>query len=179
ASPFERLLLLLALNCGFGKAELASLELADVYLDQQHPRSNEVGLETGSIASWILRVRHKSGVYGEWKLWPLTVRAIVWWLKQRSMIKVIDNVGTLLVTSKGKRFDTPTQGNHPNFQIPNRWFQLTERIRKDHPTFRRLSFNKLRKTSGNLMRSKAGGEIAGVFLCHGTPVRSDCLLDVY
>jgi hypothetical protein len=30
-----------------------------------------------------------------------------------------------------------------------------------------------------LIRAEAGGEVAGVFLCHGTPVRSDNLLDVY
>ncbi len=30
----------------------------------------------------------------------------------------------LLVTRKGQRYDTPTKGNHPNFQIPNGWYAL-------------------------------------------------------
>jgi hypothetical protein len=42
-----------------------------------------------------------------------------------------------------------------------------------------LSFNKLRKTAGNLVRSMSHGEVAAVFLCHGTPVKSDELLDLY
>jgi hypothetical protein len=44
---------------------------------------------------------------------------------------------------------------------------------------RRLSFGKLRKTAGNLIRQFADGEVAGVFLCHGQPVESDDLLDLY
>jgi hypothetical protein len=68
--------MLLALNCGFGKAEVASLELSEVLLRARHPHERETG-HTGSEAdSWVLRVRHKSDVYGEWKLWPETVRAI-------------------------------------------------------------------------------------------------------
>jgi hypothetical protein len=42
-----------------------------------------------------------------------------------------------------------------------------------------LSFNKLRKTAGNLIRAEAGGEVAAVFLSHGTPVRADELLELY
>ena len=179
APPFQRLVMLLALNCGFGRAELASLELSEVLLRRRHPHEREVG-QTGSDAdSWLLRVRHKSAVYGEWKLWPDTVRAIDWWLKRRAEIKVARGVSTLLVTSKGGRFDTPTKGNNANVQLPNAWFHLTERVRKDHSTFRRLSLNKLRKTAGNLIRDEAGGEVAGVFLCHGLPVRADSQLDRY
>ncbi len=86
---------------------------------------------------------------------------------------------TLLVTDRGRRFDTPTKGNHTNFRLANSWFNLTERVRKDHAEFRRLSLNKLRKTAGNLVRDEAGGEFAGVFLCHGLPVRADAQLDRY
>jgi hypothetical protein len=88
-------------------------------------------------------------------------------------------VSTLIVNRGGNRYDTPTKGNHANFQLPNSWFHLTDRVRKDEPEFRRLSFNKLRKTAGNLIRSQADGEIAAVFLCHGTPVKSDALLERY
>ena len=63
----------------------------------------------------------------------------------------------------------------------NLWRSLTTKIQKDekHKNFRCLSFGKLRKTAGNLIRMEADGEVAGVFLCHGTPVKSDDLLDVY
>lgn len=159
ATPFQRLLMLLALNCGFGRAE--------------------VGCATREDDSWVCRVRHKSSVYGEWKLWPATVAAIDWWLPQRAAIPVEAGVTTLLVTSKGARYDAPTKGNHTNFRIPNRWIKLTERVQRDHPQFRALSFNKLRKTAGNLVREYGNGEVAAVFLCHGKPVKTDMLIDLY
>jgi hypothetical protein len=179
ATPFQRVLLLLALNCGFGRAEAASLETAEVLLRQKHPHEREVGCDSTTADSWIFRVSHKTGVYAEWKLWPETAAAVAWWLRHRDAISIAAGVTTLLVTHKGQRYDAPTKGNHANFQIPNSWFRLADRIRKDHPAFRRLSFNKLRKTAGNLVRSVAGGEVAAVFLCHGTPVKSDELLDLY
>jgi hypothetical protein len=171
--------MLLALNCGFGRAEVASLEMADVFLRWKHPHEGEVGISTREDDSWVLRVRHKSGVYGEWKLWPATVAAIDWWLRQRARIAIEPGTTTLLVTGKGRRFDAPTKGNHPNFQIPNAWKRLTERVKKDHANFPQLSFNKLRKTAGNLIREHASGEMAAVFLAHGTPVKGDGLLDLY
>ena len=64
APPFQRLLILLALNCGFGKAEVASLELSEVLL-RRHPREREVGYPGTDDDGWVLRVRHKTGVYGE------------------------------------------------------------------------------------------------------------------
>jgi hypothetical protein len=179
ASAFQRLLMLLALNCGFGRAEVASLDTSEVLLRQKHPHEGEVGLQSSAADSWVLRVRPKTGVYGEWKLWPETVAGVEWWLRQRAALPAAPEVSTLLVTRQGHRYDAPTKGNHANFQIPNSWFRLAERIRKGHAAFRRLSFNKLRKTAGNLVRAVAGGEIAGVFLCHGTPVKADGLLDLY
>src|SRR5205823_4012763 len=74
-SSFHRLLLLLALNGGFGRGEIASLELADVQLHQKHPHEREVGYASSAEDSWIFRMRHKTGVYGEFKLWPQTVQA--------------------------------------------------------------------------------------------------------
>lgn len=54
-----------------------------------------------------------------------------------------------------------------------------DRIEKDMPTFPRLSPKSLRKTAGNIMREIAGGEIMGVFLAHGQPVKSDDLAEQY
>ncbi len=52
-------------------------------------------------------------------------------------------------------------------------------VRKDHAAFKALSFGKLRKTAGDLVKRFSDGEVSGVFLCHGTPVPSDSLQDVY
>ena len=149
-----RLLMALALNFGFGIAEIGSLKRDQI------------------DGGFVRRLRTKTAVYGEWSLWPVT---------QELLAKVKPN-GTpwLLVTSKGKQLIEATKGNFRGAYIPNRWNHLLGRVREDHPDFRRLSFNKLRKTAGNLMiREVAGGEVAGIFLAHGQAVKTDDLADVY
>ena len=178
-TPFHRLLLLLALNGGFGKGEIGSLELADIHLHQKHPHERDIGYASSAADSWIFRMRHKTGVYAEFKLWAETVQAIEWWLQQRERMTVAPGVTTLLVNHNGLRHDTRTKGNNPNPQIQDTWYSLTKKIQADHPAFRPLSFNKLRKTAGNLIRAESHGEIAAVFLSHGRPVKSDELLDLY
>jgi integrase len=179
ADPFMRLLMLLALNCGFGRGELASLELDEVLLRAKHPHERDLGIATTSNDGWILRIRRKSSIYGEWKLWPETTAALEAWLAERQQLGVPASERALLVNRRGRRFDEPTRGNHTNFQIPNRWYALIDRIRRKTPGFRKLSFNKLRKTASNWIRREAGGEIASIFLAHGKAVASDDLLDVY
>lgn len=181
ATPLKRLLLLLGLNCGFDAKMIATLQSEDVHLHEKHPHEGVIGCSTSVDDSWIFRLRNKTSVYGEWKLWPITVMAIEWWLRQRSNIEIADDVTALLVNRNGLAYDTPTKRNDRNVQIPNLWSGLTDTIQNDdeHKDFRRLSFGKLRKTAGNLIRLEADGEVAGVFLCHGTPVKADKLLDEY
>ena len=76
ASPKERLPMLLALNCGFGQAEIGTLQLAEVHLREAHGHYPLVG-------SFIKRLRGKTGIYGEWKLWPETEAALDWYLSRR------------------------------------------------------------------------------------------------
>lgn len=181
ASPLKRLLLLMGLNCGFDAKMIATLQPEDIHLNQEHPSAREIQYQSTENDSWIFRLRNKTSVYGEWKLWPITVSALEWWQKQRSQIEIAEDVSAFLVNQKGRAYDTPTAGNDRNMQIPNLWRGLTDKIRKDedHSEFRKLSFGKLRKTAGNLIRVESSGEAAGVFLCHGTPVKSDDLLDFY
>jgi hypothetical protein len=160
AMPQERLLMLLALNCGFGQREIGTLQVGQVFLGDE---------------SFVKKVRLKSTVYGEWKLWPETVRALRWYLKRRPETSET----ALLVNKGGRPVVAPTEGGNRNGAIPNAWRRLHARITKDVPKFRSLSFNKLRKTAYDLVRSASDGELAGVFLCHGKPVRTDVLADVY
>lgn len=179
AKPFERLLMLLGLNCGFGRAETASLESFDVHLRSRHPHERDLAITTTDADSWIRRVRIKSAVYGEWKLWPETVAAIDWWRSQRASLPNGQNLPTLLVTDQGQRFDDVTEKNYPNGLIQSYSASLTTRIRREFPEFRSLTYNKLRKTAASLIRSQAGGEIASIFLCHGSPAGQDELIEVY
>jgi hypothetical protein len=151
ATDRERVLVLLALNCGFAQAELGSLRRDEVHLDGQ-PN--------------IDRIRRKTRVAARFALWAETVKALEWIMPQ--------SAGELaILTERGQ----PMQSQH----IANQWRRLVGRIRADDKTkdFRFLPFKHLRKTAGQFVRDAADGEIAGVFLAHGQPVRSDELSDVY
>src|SRR5439155_13512927 len=42
ALPWERLLMALGLNCGFGMAEIATLRVDEVFFDQPHPSARQI-----------------------------------------------------------------------------------------------------------------------------------------
>jgi hypothetical protein len=169
AKPRERLFMLLALNTGAGIAEIASLQIDEIRLGQPHRKY-------GTAGDWVMRIRLKSGVYGEWALWGQTADAIRWYLGVRPRSGRTE----LVLTEGGGPVLDQTNGGNRAQTIPNAWARLTQRVRKlEDGGFRRLSFGKLRKTAINAIRDIAGGETAGVFACHGKPVPSDGLLDLY
>jgi hypothetical protein len=181
ATALERAFLLLGLNCGFGMAEIASLLVGEVALFRGHDQRHQEILHypTTDADSFIKRIRRKNGVYGEHILFPQTVEALQWALDRRKQHPGFNDNAILFLNDKGLPYNQPTKGNHRNQQIPNRFWQLTKRIKEQHPEFSDLSFGKLRKTAGDLIRRFAGGEIHAVFMCHGQPVATDNLTDVY
>lgn len=171
ALPRERLYMLLALNCGFGCAEIASLQDSEIHLDTIHKQYKTPG-------SFIIRIRGKTGVFAEWKLWDETVDAIKAYRASRP--KPNKGTTTLLVNTEGESFTTQTSGGNRAQHIPNKWVHLTKRVRKEDAAFRSLSFNKLRKTAAQMCEEvSSSGETAGYFLAHGKPVSSDAILDAY
>ena len=58
---FEKLILVVSINCGMQPAESGRLEVDDYF--QVHP-------ETGVQGDWIIFDRPKTLEYGEWILWP-------------------------------------------------------------------------------------------------------------
>ena len=181
ATPLERVFVLLGLNCGFGVAEIASLLVGEVILFRGHDERHQeiLGYQTTNADSFIKRIRRKNGVYGEHILFPQTVAAMQWALQRRSKHPEFRPESVLLLNDKGIPYDRPTKGDHRNQQIPNRFAELVRRVKRDHPDFPSLSFGKLRKTAGDLIRRFADGEIHAVFMCHGQPVATDNLTDVY
>lgn len=181
ATPLDRIFLLLGLNCGFGLAEIASLTIEDVCLFQGHsPQDQELlHYETTDRDSFIKRVRGKSGVYGEFLLFEQTVQGLQWAMERRRKQSPLDPASPLFLNGQGERYDKPTKNGHRNQQVPNQFARLQKRIRKAGHEVSSLSFGKLRKTAGDLIRRLSDGEVAGVFLCHGQPVQSDDLSDVY
>jgi len=181
ATPLERVFLLLGLNCGFGVAEIASLLVGEAVLFRGHDERHQeiLGYQTTNADSFIKRIRRKNSVYGEHILFPQTVEAMQWALERRRKHPNFHPEAILVLNDKGEPYDRPTKGSHRNQQIPNRFVDLLRRIRRDYPDFPRLSFGKLRKTAGDLIRRFADGEIHAVFMCHGQPVATDNLTDVY
>jgi hypothetical protein len=181
ATPLERVFLLLGLNCAFGVAEIASLTVGEVCLFQAHsPRERELmHYESTERDSFIKRVRPKSGVFGEFVLFPQTVQGMQWALARRRRQPGFGPEAPLLLNGRGERYDKPTGSGNRNQQIPNRFAALRARIRKNGHEISNLSFGNLRKTSADLVRRFSDGEIAAVFLFHGQPVQTDDLADLY
>lgn len=159
ATPLERVFMALALNCGFNISEVATLRAAEVH------------------GVTIKRLRHKSKVYGEWRLWPVTEEAIRWAEARKAHQGIKSHL--LLTTEAGRSYIAPTTKNNRGAKIPNAWNRLLSRVQEDHPDFPRLSFGKLRKTAGDPIRKFADGEVAAIFLAHGQSVSSDELAENY
>ena len=181
ATPIERVFLLLGINCGFGRAEIGSLLVGEVFLRQPHEQQfrDVLNYRFSSEDSFVKRIRRKTGVYGEHVLFLQTVEAVEWALRRRRRMPGFGPNARLLLNDRGQAYDQPSKSGNPNQQIPNRFSDLVRRVRANGEDIRSLSFGKLRKTAGNLVRQFAGGEVAGVFLCHGQPVATDNLLDLY
>lgn len=181
ATPLERFLVLLGLNCGFGRAEIATLRVGEVHLREVHEERLQrvLGYSTSKEDSFIRRCRPKTGVLGVFLLFPLTTQAIEWALKRRKRQPGFEPEARLLLNDKGEAYDRPTKSGNPNQQIPNRFKDLICRVREDNNEIRSLPVSKLRKTAGDLVRQFSDGETASVFLMHGRPFEQDDLLDQY
>jgi integrase len=156
ADSRSRALMVVSLNCGFGIGDIGTLRLDEIHLE-------------GDRGPWVGHVRIKTGVYGEWPLWPESVDAIQYLLQCHG-----GSTSPYLVP--GLVYRTPSGWR--SSAITSAWRSLAERIIKDYASFPSYTFNKLRKTSANLVRSQWGGEIAAAFLCHKR-VGSDPLVENY
>ena len=174
-SGVSRALFLLGLNCGFGGGECGTLTMREVYLRKPHPKSDLLGIPADPNDNFIRRVRRKNLVYGEHWLWPETVEALDWLIARRKRLGNFDDDSVLFVTDEGSPMFKITKGGNCGQQFQNMWYDVVK-----HPAgVRKLSLGKLRKNAGDMIKRIAGGEAMGVFLCHGKPVRSDELSDMY
>lgn len=154
ASPLVRLFMLLGLNFGFSTAEMGALKASSF---------------EGTKLKFI---RPKTKVYGEWLIWPETLEAL---RERQSKTKG----EWLLVSSTGRPLAARTTGGNKGTRIPNIWENLMRTCVRAQPNFRCLPIKYLRKTASNMVRKVSDGEIAGMFLMHGQPVRGDMLANVY
>lgn len=153
ATDYEKLFVLLGLNCGFAQSEITSLRLNEVFLEEEQPT--------------IKRVRIKNRVYGRIALWPETVAGVRWQIRHVTP----KQDGLIFISDQGRALTKQ--------RIANEWNALIGRIKQDHQEFRYLSFKFLRKTAGQMVQDVAGDIVASVFLFHGTRMKADGLLDEY
>lgn len=180
ALPFERLYILLCMNCGFSIAEFGTMRLNQIFLRQRHGFDELLGYSSNPGQSWIKRVRIKTKVYGVFLLWPETVLAIEWAIDRRHKQPKFGQDALLCLTERGLPFVGQTSGGNNSTRLTKHWYRgLLDRVAKDYPDFRRLSPKCLRKTSGNMIRDIAGGEVMAVFHCRGQAVKTDHLADLY
>ncbi|MEZ6126818.1 MAG: helix-turn-helix domain-containing protein [Planctomycetaceae bacterium] len=186
ATPLERLLLLLGLNCGFKGAEMGTLLPGHLFLDEPHPNADYLSqvseYDCRPSDRFIIYSRNKTTVDGEFLLWPQTVTVLRWALERRD--RIVNELSVpypnLLITEQGTLFHRITKGEKNRSQIfNNKWRALLKRIQRDYPEFKEFPFKSLRQTASDLVRQVADGETAAVFLMHGQPVREDDLIDLY
>ena len=193
AIPVERFLLLCGLNLGFKRMECATLRVGEIHLNKLHDFAKYINFEFSEEDSYVRRLRTKTEVYGEWILWPLTVKAMEWVLNRRrhqTCITKGDGKGReipfsptslVLLNDSGHSFTKPTESGNPNHQITAAWTRLLKRIRKDkgNENFPCLPQEALRDTASDWIREELGGEIADVFLAHGSPLGANSLVECY
>lgn len=154
ANQWQRLLFSLCINCGFGAAEVSTLRVDEVKPD-----------------GYIKRVRIKTGIYGEHWLYPKTEELLDWATERHDSI---DKENPYLVIRKtGETLVKQTGGGNNSNKAANTWYGLTKKIRRKHPQFRGLSFGKLRKTGGDLIRQIADGECVAMLHHRGQTVSMD------
>ena len=181
ATPIERLYLMLGLNCGFGAKEIATLTIGEAFLHQSLSLEEQEVFNFPSTAadSFVTIVRNKTTIVGKYLLFEQTVRMMEWTMSRRLKQRNPTPEQRLILNSNGMPLDKPSKNGNPSRQIPNSFARLKKRVRDDQNQLNDLPFKCLRKTAGDLIRRFSDGEIAGVFLLHGQPVKEDKLSDVY
>lgn len=164
ATPSERVLILLGLNCAFGAGEIGNLRIPYVKLESKE----------------IDGIRFKTGNETRHSLWPETVDALDWELKRRQGLPKSESSKDIVFLSEktGKPLWKTSKAGNYNNGVAKRWDDLLDRVQKDHPKFHRYSFGKLRKTAAIRMIELHNAEVASMILAHGTP-SDDKILSAY
>jgi len=163
ATPAERVLILLGLNCAFGAGEIGNLRVPYVKFDSQE----------------IDGIRFKTGNDTKHHLWSETIEGLKWELTKREKLPKSEKMKDIFFLSDkgGPLWSVSAKGNYKN-GIAKRWNDLMLRIKKDFPDFHSYSFGKLRKTAAIRVIEMANAEAASMILAHGIPTE-DKLLSAY
>jgi integrase len=162
ATPVERVLILLGLNCAFGAGEIGNLRIPYVKFETQE----------------IDGIRFKTGNDTRHHLWEETIAGLKWELDRRTHLpKTNKSKDILFLSEKGDPLWHSTKSGNYKSGVVKRWNDLKARVKKDHPEFA-YSFGKLRKTAAIRVIEMADAEAASMILAHGIPTE-DKLLSAY
>ena len=163
ATPSERTLILLGLNCAFGAGEIGNLRIP--YVIFEVPEINGIRFKTGNDT------RHH--------LWVETVEALEWELNRRSTFASVRSEDFFFLSEKSglPLWHRTKSGNYSN-GVNKRWADLMKRVRKHHPDFHQYSFGKFRKTAAIRVIEIDDPATASMLLAHGS-ISEDKLLSAY
>ena len=102
ATPIERLIFYVGLNCAMGAAELGRLQTSDFLLLHEHEFAERLNFESSANDSFIRNIAPKTKVFGEWLLWPETVEMVQWGIARREKITGACGESILIVSEHGK-----------------------------------------------------------------------------
>lgn len=181
ATPIERLILYVGLNCAMGAAELGRLQIGDPLLSHMHEFADRLNFVSTENDSFVRTLRPKTTVFGEWLLWPETVEMLRWGVARRKKIAGFGPDALLIVSEHGKPWYNEVASKNPQAKFANVWKELIRRVRKekDLENFRHLPFGTLRDTLPDVIRHRYSDELASLCVAHGSTFKGDKLLDCY
>ena len=181
ATPIERLILYVGLNCAMGAAELGRLQMGDLLLLHQHEYADRLNFSSAENDSFVRTLRPKTKVFGEWLLWPETVEMLRWGIARREKIRKFGPSASLIVSEYGKPWYDEEATKNPQAKFANVWDRLISRVRKEkeHEQFLHLPFGTLRDTLPDVIRQRYSDELASLCVAHGSTFKGDKLLDCY
>ncbi len=152
ATPLERLLLVLGINCAYGADQAGRLKAREIH-------------EKNGVC-YIKRIRRKQKVRGIHRLFKVTSEGLRWAIRGRED----QPQAFVLVNGRGNPLWRKTKGGRRCRDIPNAWNRLLDRVcaaeRMEGREFPRHGYNTLRDTSADMIRRIAGGEVASAHLTH-------------
>jgi hypothetical protein len=185
ASPLLRCMMLLGLNAGFYPIDIGLAQSAAVRLGKPHPHPDyllqgeppELQEEWRRPGDWLMTLRNKTKVYGEFVLWRHSAAAIRW-AEGRKTALGLEATPLLLPTSRGTSFTKPTEGGKKPARIANLWSRLVEQAREEDGSLPVYPFSSLRDTGADLIRRR-DDTAANLYLRHGKPYKNDSLRERY
>ncbi|KAA0131609.1 hypothetical protein FYZ48_26085 [Gimesia chilikensis] len=155
ATPTQRLMVCLAMNCGLGAAEMGRLRTSDIILDDDGHFVIDLLPGEG-----LLRfMRPRTDTYCEWLLWPETVELTQWATTRGEDL----DSDLLFVSDSGNPMWKDSSGQ-PGAGFRHQWQRLLRAV--EDQGVPRLPLTAIRNGTAERIRRKHGDVIARMYLGH-------------